>query len=107
MRLVSTKTAVAGMADTDGNDTCVGFVVSGAGSTDANGCYARKGSHVSQAHYVLGTTGYSLYNWKGFWHLGVQGKTVLYRSVHTSSAPPGESTKISLTDGTDVSVIAV
>lgn len=39
------------------------------------------------AKYVLDST-YSLYGWEGLWHIGESGKSILYTTLHPSSAPP-------------------
>ena len=79
--------AAAGVAvDTAGGGAgCIGYLVSGAGSADANGCYAGNNSVFSK------DTTHAIYAHKGRWHLGHQGVSVEYATIGKSSSPPDSS----------------
>eukprot|EP01050_Picozoa_sp_SAG11_P011483 SAG11_NODE_1217_length_5498_cov_3.519444_4_plen_471_part_00 len=79
------------VATRDGS-ACVGYVVTGAGSVGANGCYAREGAHTgANARYRMDAT-HELYSWHtpsgAVWHITAKRKSVLYASVSPTSAPP-------------------
>ena len=77
----------AGVAvDTAGGGAgCIGYLVSGAGSADANGCYAGNNSVFSK------DTTHTIYAYKSRWHLGHQGVSVEYSTIGESSSPPDSS----------------
>jgi hypothetical protein len=79
--------------DSGSDSSCVGYLVTGAGSAGANGCYKQKHGGSAQPAaaapiWVLDAT-HQLYSWHGQWHIGDNGKSVSYASL--SAATPPES----------------
>eukprot|EP00937_MAST-01D_sp_MAST-1D-sp2_P006970 g6970.t1 len=70
-----------------GTSNCVGYLISGAGSPEVDGCYQQQGTYGMSPRFVL-DGGHELYAWQGVWRLGLSGKNVTYTSMATSVAPP-------------------
>ena len=64
--------------------------MSGAGSSDVNGCYVQKGSFGTRPLFVLDDL-HELYAWVGVWHLGLSGKHMSYLALSPSAWPPESS----------------
>ena len=103
VRLVSSAYSVAPMAaTTDGWSEpsqvsavgCAGYLVTGAGSADVNGCYRehkqQQAKDSQKPHWILDSA-HQLYSWNGLWHLGDAGISVSYTTVATSPVPPESS----------------
>jgi hypothetical protein len=64
---------------------CDGYAVSGAGVAGVDGCYSK------QRNVFVKDASHSIYPWASVWHIGTEGKSVFYTSLHPSASPP-EST---------------
>ena len=64
---------------------CVGYIVSGAGSADADGCYVLAGK---QKDVWTKDATHTIYSWEGLWHLGHTGVSVLYTTDGKAASPP-------------------
>ena len=77
------------------NEKCAGYLVSGAGSTDVNGCYALHPTPVcgSSPGFVLDET-HTLYFYGNTWRLGLCGVNVTYLATKPgfNGEPPSQAT---------------
>ena len=66
---------------------CDGYVVSGAGVRDVDGCYSR----TKRADVFSKDPAHSIYPYNHsseLWHIGTEGKAAFYASLHPSAEPP-------------------
>ena len=70
--------------------SCKGFLVSGAGSSDVDGCYhyASGCSDVLRSPCLVKDQGFELYRYEGVWRLGMHGFNVSYLAAAPSELPP-------------------
>eukprot|EP00038_Savillea_parva_P013279 m.7803 g.7803 ORF g.7803 m.7803 type:complete len:430 (-) comp2480_c0_seq1:186-1475(-) len=74
--------------DNNGVD-CIGYMVTGAGSADYNGCYVLH-NDTTQVTFVKDAS-HAMYAWDGVWHMGLQGKVMGYEATSASPWPPAST----------------
>eukprot|EP00039_Didymoeca_costata_P012550 m.181046 g.181046 ORF g.181046 m.181046 type:complete len:387 (-) comp15511_c0_seq4:81-1241(-) len=83
-------THAANTAQKKVEDNCVGYLVTGAGSTNVNGCYLQGPIKFNSPSYILSKT-LQLYRYGGIWKIGDPGKNETYAAIDQTYLPPASS----------------